>query len=455
MSESSFGTVIKNPGFNNLWINQILVQLAYNSLNFALIIWVFRLTNSTTAVSILLLCVYSPAVVLGLFAGVLVDALDRKKIFLFVDFFLAILFLSLIFLKGSFPALLLIAFLVNSLAQFYTPAESSSIPLLVKKDQLLKANSLFSSTLFLTFLFGFGLSGPIIAIGGINAVFLIGTTSLFLAFILAIRFPPIRSKVTAESKQLLISFEKRNLSEARALIFAEAKKVLREIKGKPLVLSAIFILAGVQAIVGILGVLSPSFLERVLQISATDASYVLIAPLGTGTILGAMLVGRVGNLYPRRVLVGKAISVAGALLFLVGGAPLISPAIRYFPRHHPLPFFYQPSLSTVLIIGSFLLGLTLAFIIVPSQTVLQENSREQDRGKIFSVLAVAMSAFSILPVLFVGILADIFGTLPIFIGLGGLIALLGLFILKPDFFFAPHHLPRHIKELLGLGHWEK
>lgn len=91
---------------------------------------------------------------------------------------------------------------------------------------------------------------------------------------------------------------------------------------------------------------------------------------------------------------------------------------------------------------------------MPSQTVLQENSPEEDRGKVFSVLAVAMSAFSIIPVLFAGILADIFGTMPIFIGLGGIIALLGLFILKPDFFFADHHLPKHIKELLGLGHWQ-
>ena len=78
-SKASFTSILKSPGFINLWINQILVQLAYNSLNFTLIIWVYKLTNSNTAVSALLFAIYLPAVILGLFAGVLVDITDRKK----------------------------------------------------------------------------------------------------------------------------------------------------------------------------------------------------------------------------------------------------------------------------------------------------------------------------------------------------------------------------------------
>lgn len=454
ISPDGFGAVIQNRGFSNLWSNQILVQLAYNSLNFALIIWVFKLTDSNTAVSGLLLAVYSPAVILGLFAGVLVDAMDRKKIFLAIDFMLFLLFLSLVFLKQSYPAILLITFLINSMAQFYTPAESSALPLLVKKDQLLQANSLFSSTLFITFLVGFGLAGPLIFFLGINSVFIIGASSTLLAFLMANSFPSIKSKADKEAKDLLYSIEKFKIAATKRILVAEVRETLGMVRGRMLVLTSIMILAGVQAIVGILGVLIPSFLERVLQISATDASFVLIAPLGIGTILGAILVGRIGHLYPRRVLVGRAISVAGLLLFIVGIAPLISPAIQYTSRKVPLHFIHQPSLSSILIVGSFFLGLALASIIVPSQTVLQENSPEADRGKVFSVLAVAMSAFSIIPVLFAGILSDIFGTMPIFIGLGGLIGLLGLFILRPDFFFASHHLPDHIRELLGLGHWE-
>src|SRR5690348_8908330 len=116
MEEASFGQVIRNKGFVNLWLNQILVQLSYNSLNFALIIWVFKLTDSSTAVSALLFAVYLPAVLLGLFAGVFVDIFDKKKIIITVDFFLALAFISLIFFKNYFPALLIITFIINALA---------------------------------------------------------------------------------------------------------------------------------------------------------------------------------------------------------------------------------------------------------------------------------------------------------------------------------------------------
>ncbi len=449
----SFKAVIKNPGFSNLWTNQILVQMAYNSLNFALIIWVFKLTNSNTAVSTLLIAVYLPAVLFGLFAGVLVDALDRRNIILMIDILLCVLFVLLVFSKDSFPLILVLTFLSNSLVQFYVPAESSAIPLITKKNQLLQANSLFTTTLFITFLLGYGVSGPVIANFGINFVFLGGAAFLLVAFLLANKFPSIKTPSDSLSRKLLSSIEKRKILEIRSVMKTEIRGTLDLVRGKLSVSSSILILAGIQAMIGVTAVLIPSFLERVLQISATDASYILIAPLGLGMILGALVVGRLGHLIPRRKLVGRAIIIAGLLLFLVGVAPLISPAIQYFPKPRPLPFFHQPSLSTILAVGSFLLGMAMVSILIPSQTVLQENTPENDRGKVFAFLAVCMSAVSLLPVLFAGILADIFGTMPIFIGLGGIIFLAGLFTLKPEFFFEEYHLPQNVREFLGLGHW--
>src|SRR5258708_7652334 len=167
----SFAQVLKNPGFFNLWINQILVQLSYNSLNFALIIWVFQLTHSNTALSTLLFAIYLPAFLFGLFAGVIVDIVDRKKIIMSINICLALLFFSLAIFKNSYPAILVIAFLVNCLGQLYAPAESSAIPMLVKKGQLFAANSIFSTTLYVSFLLGFGLAGPLIDHFGINFIF--------------------------------------------------------------------------------------------------------------------------------------------------------------------------------------------------------------------------------------------------------------------------------------------
>ncbi|MBI2330386.1 MFS transporter [Candidatus Daviesbacteria bacterium] len=453
--KSTFTSVVANPGFLNLWVNQILVQLSLNVLNFALIIsWVFQLTGSSTAVSALIFAIFLPAVIFGLFTGVLVDLIDRRKIIMLIDLFLCLLFFSLIFFKESFPLILLIAFLVNTLAQFYSPAEASAVPMVVKKNQLLTANSIFSATLYSTFLVGFGLAGPLITHFGIDFIFGLGGVILGVAFLLSLMFPSIKTAPDAQGKRLLLAISTRHYSDIKAIGISEIRDTINLIKGKLTVLSSIMILAGVQMATGIMAVLVPGFLEKTLQIKAADASYVLAIPFGLGIVLGGIILGKFGGKLVRRRLVAKGILFAGLLAFLVGIAPLISPAIQYFRHARPVPFLYQPSLSKVLLVGSFLLGMALVSILVPSQTALQENTPGKDRGKVFSVLGVSMSALALIPVLATGVLADLFGTGPIFIGLGVIVIIIGLFGLKPSLFFKKEHLSFRVREFLGLGHWE-
>ncbi len=208
-------------------------------------------------------------------------------------------------------------------------------------------------------------------------------------------------------------------------------------------------------VIGILAVLVPGFLENSLRIKATEASYVLVIPLGIGIITGGLVLGKIAHKFVKRVLVGRAIIFGGLLFFLVGLSPIISPAIRYFHKPKALSFFTQPSLSSILVVGSFLLGIAMVSILVPTQTVLQENTDDNDRGKVFSVLGVAMSALSLIPVFLAGVLADLFGTAPIFIGLGALIMLVGFLGLNPSLFFPGKELTNTTKEFLGMGHWKE
>ncbi|MEK7617050.1 MAG: MFS transporter [Patescibacteria group bacterium] len=433
MESATFSQILKNRGFLNLWINQILVQLSFNALNFTLIFWVFKLTNSITAVSALMFSIYLPAVILGLFTGILVDLMDKKKIIMIIDIFLALSFFSLIFLKDYYIAVLLVAFFVNSLGQFYAPTEASAIPLISKRKELLSANSIFSATLYTTFLLGFGLSGLLIASFGVDFIFKTGGVLLFLAYLLSFMFPQIVVKPDKMGKELILSILKKDYLAIKNIGFFEILKTLRLIKGKLTVLSAILILAGVQMVVGILAVLMSAFLERVLHTKATDASFILIMPLGLGIVIGGLIIGKIGYRFVRRVLVSKAILLSGLLFILMGIIPL----------------------SRVLFIGAFLLGLCLVAILVPTQTVLQENTPDQDRGKVFAVLGVAMSLVSLIPVLLAGALADIFGVIPIFIGFGIVTSAIGIFGLNPSLFFKESALPYNIREFLGLGHWRR
>ena len=88
------------------------------------------------------------------------DLVDRKKLIILVDIFLAAGLLLFILIKGSYSLILVNTFFVNSLVQFFMPSESSSIPILVPKKLLFFANSLFALTLYGTFMVGFT---PVIA----------------------------------------------------------------------------------------------------------------------------------------------------------------------------------------------------------------------------------------------------------------------------------------------------
>jgi DHA3 family macrolide efflux protein-like MFS transporter len=452
----SFSSVIKNRNFRFLWINQILIQLSYNTLNFALIIWVFKLTGSNLAVSILMLCVYLPSFIFGLFAGVFVDITDRRKIILYIDFIFAVAFLLFAVVKNSYPLLLLNTFFVNSLAQFFMPTESSSIPLLVPKKQLFYANSLFTLTLYGSFMVGFSLAGPILGyFNTVNSVFIVGFMAMSLAWVLSQNLPSINA---ADAKTAPKLFSAKERKKILAYTLSETKESFNFIRGKLSILVAIGILAGIQGVIGVLAVLISAYMERVLHIHATDASYVLIIPLGLGMVLGAYLIGRFAINIPKRYIIQPAVILAGILFCIMGIIPYVAPAIQAadLPSYVPnLRFFPSaPSLSTIFAFGAFILGICTVSMIVPAQTVLQENTNEKNRGKIFSVLMILMNGVAAIPVVLTGLLSDLFGASPIFIFLGVLIFIIGVVGSRPALFFNEKHLPLQLRAFLGLGHWK-
>lgn len=456
MSEKpSFKAVLSSRGFKFLWINQVLVQLAYNSLNFALIIWVFKLVGTSLAVSALILAIYLPSILFGMFAGVFVDILDRRKIILLIDALLAVLFFSFIFVKGSFPLILIDTFLINSLAQFFMPSESSSIPMLISKKQLFFANSLFSLTLYGAFMIGFSVSGPVLNIWGINSVFIIGMIMLLVAFVLAHNLPPIKVSRPGKKYQDLLTIS--GAGRLFRIAKEETQETVHFIKQKLEIMVSIGLLSVVQGIIGILAVLIPSYLERVLKIHATDSSYFVMFPLGLGMVFGALLSGRILHQFPRRKVVIPAVLGAGIIFLMAGVVPILAHLSEiieigdYIP--HPRYFFRAPSLSSLFAVAAFLLGFCTVQIIISCQTVLQENTTGRNRGKIFAVLAVLMTGFSAVPVFLAGAVSDIFGASSVFFVIGVITLLLGLVASRPHLFFRENHLPFKIREFLGLGHW--
>ncbi|MBI3290520.1 MFS transporter [Candidatus Microgenomates bacterium] len=421
-----------NSPFKFIWINQILLQVAQNMLNFALLILVFQLTNSNTLVSVFILSISFPAILFGGFAGVVADMVDKRKLIIFCDLGMAAAALFLFFTHTTYVFILLASLILNSFVQFFIPAEGSAIPMLVKRNQLLAANSLFFFTLYSALISGYTMAGPLINLLGNTSFFLV-VAILFVTGALFSRFlPSLRSNGR-------INFG-RGYRQAFGTAIDEMVSGWTFVMRHRLVLGGLALLAVVQGMIAIVATLVPGYFERELKIAATE-SYIVLGPLGIGLLLGALLVERFGKKMSKRFMVIRAVLVCGVVLTVIGLLPVLASIFdqTQFIAQRPRPFTELFSVASFFAFLSFILGFFVVQIVIPAQTVIQEYSSEEYRGRVFSILGIASSVAIVFASFVVGSLADLLGILPVLVAVGVLIFIIGLvgFSLKNSFNLAP------------------
>jgi MFS family permease len=126
---------------------------------------------------------------------------------------------------------------------------------------------------------------------------------------------------------------------------------------------------------------------------------------------------------PKELLTRIAVTCIGVLMFGVG----ISPPLSHLGNRITQSVGFRPQAALWLIgLDLFiflLLGLAFAYVLVPAQTMVQELAGDEVRGRVLSIQLMASSAFMIIPLLFVGGLADAFGITNVLMSMGLLIAL--------------------------------
>src|SRR6266487_5981205 len=161
-----FQSVLKNRSFLLLWLAQLLSQIAFNAGNYGIITIVTAVTHSTVLVGFAIVSFTLPAVPFSLLAGVYIDYLD-KRLVLWVSNLLraaasGLIVFALLWNPRTVIALFFLTFVISLVTQFFTLAEASAIPLLVGKNDLGPALSLFSITLTIAQVLGFLLIGGLI-----------------------------------------------------------------------------------------------------------------------------------------------------------------------------------------------------------------------------------------------------------------------------------------------------
>ena len=137
-----FLTLFKKRNFLRLWLAQVISLTVFNASNSALLVLINTITGgSTTQIGLAIICFSLPAVLFGAPAGVVVDHMDKRLVLWGSNCLRALatfLFVLLLFLDRQtiLPFIYLLTFLISTISQFFTPAEGSTIPLLVDKDEL-------------------------------------------------------------------------------------------------------------------------------------------------------------------------------------------------------------------------------------------------------------------------------------------------------------------------------
>jgi MFS family permease len=399
-----FQALFKNYAFLTLWAGQIISQvadkvffilltiLAVNNYQPPALLETFELQNSMKAIVIFANTL--PAVFLGSAAGLFIDRLSKKQILWTTNLMRGILVLLIpVFAKTNFFLLLLIAALESILTQFFAPAEQAAIPVLVKKDNLMSANALFTTTMMGSIIVGFAIGEPILGLafnrgGEIGRELLVGGLYITASLILAI--VPMREKAIENTVQIEP--------------WQDFKQGLLYLKQNKKLADATLQLSILYSTFAALIILSGG-LAKDIGLKETQFGF-FVAAVGVGLILGAGFLGQWGHHVKHLPL-----SLLG---FVSMGIMLIG-----FGLSHQI---------WIALVLSVLLGIGAASIGVPMQTFIQLETPSEMRGKIFGLQNNLINIALSVPLVITALLADLFGTRVVLIGLGSVMGLLGLWI---------------------------
>lgn len=428
--------VLKNRDFLKLWVAQILSQTAQQIINLALVLQVAGITGSSTAVSGIIISFTVPAILFAAIAGVFVERNSKKTMLVLTNVARGVMVLAYFFtderwgVGAVLPIFYVVTFVFATVSQFFNPAEAAMIPLVVKRNELIAANSVFNLTLSATMLGGFVVLGPLL-LGTVfhnnyNGLYLTIFVLCIAAAVLTYFLPQDDPGETAAARRqrgekVGISAVAVGASQIARNGFRTAWDELMEgwnfIKRDNVIMSAILYWSIAIAVFMMIGTIGPQFLEQVLGIDKSQLFYVLM-PGGVGLVIGVLLVGRISNPDNRETMINYSLLLAGSTLFLFAAfKPILDWIFSLFNRVPP-DYVMLPLMGAL----TLLLGLFNSFISVPAQTALQERSPEKIRARVFSAFYTVSNAILVFPVVFAGTMADLLGHVPT-------VAIIGLVVL--------------------------
>ena len=194
-----------------IWFGQLISVLGSGLTNFALGVWIYQKTGSTTLFALNPLAYALPNLIVSPFAGALVDRWDRRRAMIFSDTGagLSTLAVALLLLGGRLEIwhVYLVTAVSSAFSAFQWPAYSAATTLLVPKSQLGRAGGLVQIGEAVSQLLSPAIAGVLFVTVGLAGVTLIDFATFFFALLtlLVVRFPqPEKTAEGAAGKGTLL-----------------------------------------------------------------------------------------------------------------------------------------------------------------------------------------------------------------------------------------------------------
>jgi len=306
---------------------------------------------------------------------------------------------SLVFYSDSTLNIYLLAAAFSAVGQFPAPAEAAVVPVLVRRDQLPAANALMVLALILGQIAGMVVLAPILLkLIDAKAVFVVASVLLLWA--------------TYIIGWMASGFTRSDEARAQSPGFMESMnegfRILRTDRHAYL---AIVYLVTSLSLLKVLVILLPKYTEDVLEISTEDSIYIA-APAAIGAGLGLVLAPPLS-----RLLSAWRVVAFGFALFLLGlvGLGLVVYVRDFIQSHLDLGISFvedEVGVSSVITVSMLLalpLGLAFSLVSVAARVVMNERARPEAQGRVFAVQMALGEVLSLVPLLLVGIVADVVG----------------------------------------------
>lgn len=412
-SRIGFAPVLKNRNFLALWSGQVFSQLAdkvYLVLMISLIASRFQDTNQTISgwVSVLMIFFTIPAVLFGSVAGVFVDRWSKKAVLVATNILRGILVLavptllwltqgwkSFYDLPVGFYVLLGITFLVSTLTQFFAPAEQAAIPLIVKEENLLSANSLYTTTMMASLIIGFAVGEPVLALADQVVMQLFGGWDFGKELVVG-GFYVIAGLLLL----LLKTGENRETPEGEPPhVWQDIREGLSYVKHHKEVRNALIQLVILFSVFAAMSVLAVRLAETLPGMKASQFGFLLSAT-GVGMAAGAAILGHWA----------QRLSHAQLSLYGSFGMAATLIGVGLFTHHLGL------TLLMTTMLGGF-----ASMVGIPMQTTIQAETPPEMRGKVFGLQNNAINIALSLPLAFAGLAETWLGLRTVFFCLAALV----------------------------------